>query len=104
MLRKHEGISQIYLSTSYLPTTNPTNTKNCSNTNILFRCEMYGTVDRDSPIDLLSITRYMADTISIWDILAELVLLTTEPPPANPFDIDHTYLDNLSSVEQVGRV
>ena len=62
---------------------------------------MYGTVDRDSPIDLLSITRYMADTISIWDILAELVLLTAEPPPANPFDIDHTYLDNLSSVEQV---
>ena len=62
---------------------------------------MYGTVDRDSPIDLLSITRYMSDTISIWDILAELVLLTAEPPPANPFDIDHTHLDNLSSVEQV---
>lgn len=64
------------------------------------RCEMYGTVDRDSPIDLLSMTRYMVDSISIWDIIAELVLLTTEPPPANPFDIDHTFLDNLTSAEQ----
>ena len=62
---------------------------------------MYGTIDRDSPIDLLSMTRYMVDSISIWDILAELVLLTTEPPPANPFDIDHTFLDNLTSAEQV---
>ena len=63
---------------------------------------MYGTVDRDSPLDMHCFTRYCsADDVTIWDVLAELVLLTTEPPPANPFNVDHTFLDNLSTQRQV---
>lgn len=62
---------------------------------------MYGVVERDSPIDLRCMARYMVDDVTIWDIIGELVLLTTEPPPANPFDVDHTYIDNLPSKAQV---
>ena len=67
----------------------------------LTRCELYGTMNRDSPIDLHCMTRYCLDDISVWDVIGEVVLLTTEAPPANPFHVDHTYLDNLPLQQQV---
>jgi len=67
---------------------------------LIERLEIVGPVDRDSPLDLYSVTDYMSEEVSVWDMIAEVVLLTTEPPPANPFEIDHAALDLLPHTQQ----
>jgi hypothetical protein len=39
--------------------------------------------------------------VKLWDILAEVVTLSLQPPPSNPFAINHAYFDGLPLEESI---
>ena len=39
--------------------------------------------------------------VELWDVIAELVLVCTSPPPTNPFAVDLDYFDSLPVPERL---
>jgi hypothetical protein len=54
-------------------------------------------VDADNPVKLDTITRWSTDTdVKLWEVITEILNMILVPPVANPFAIDHEYLNRLS--------
>ena len=49
----------------------------------------------DSPLKLKSTTDWLKKNTKVWDIIAELVLVCSQPTPSNPFAVDMAYFENL---------
>ncbi|RKP07773.1 hypothetical protein THASP1DRAFT_30410 [Thamnocephalis sphaerospora] len=47
----------------------------------------------DAPLRLESITHWRHRDIKLVDVIAEIVQQTMDPPPENPFAIDHSYFE-----------
>ena len=39
--------------------------------------------------------------VELWDVIAELVEVSTSPSPANPFAVDLDYFDSLPPAEEL---
>ncbi|KAG9284543.1 hypothetical protein G9A89_014147 [Geosiphon pyriformis] len=52
-------------------------------------------IETDNPLKLETLADWKNQNIMLWDIIAEIISLSLSPPPANPFEIDHTYYDTL---------
>ena len=57
--------------------------------------------EKDLPLRLATIVNWKHADIKIWDIVAELIGNALQPPPANPFAIDHAFFDSLSVEESL---
>ncbi|KAK9728897.1 hypothetical protein K7432_000720 [Basidiobolus ranarum] len=57
--------------------------------------------DGDNPLKLVTISDWRSKETKVWDIISEVILLTQEPPPTNPFAVDHDYFDSLPVEESV---
>lgn len=60
-----------------------------------------GETARDSPLKLKSTALWGSEDIRLWDILEELVMMNTEPQPANPFAIDLPYFQSLGGLDAI---
>ncbi|XP_041347504.1 uncharacterized protein LOC121367412 [Gigantopelta aegis] len=58
-------------------------------------------LERDSPLRLKSTIKWKDQDINVWDLIAELVKLSTYPAPRNPFEIDLEFFSMLPVSEQV---
>ncbi|KAI9470520.1 MAG: hypothetical protein EXX96DRAFT_622731 [Benjaminiella poitrasii] len=54
---------------------------------------------QDNPLFLSKTIDWKTQNVSLWEIVAELVLITTNPK--NPFEIDFDYIDSLPVEETV---
>lgn len=50
---------------------------------------------------LIMIMATFCTEVELWDVIAELVLLSTFPSPANPFAVDMDYCDSLPVPERL---
>ncbi|ORY03524.1 hypothetical protein K493DRAFT_404960 [Basidiobolus meristosporus CBS 931.73] len=57
--------------------------------------------DADNPLKLDSIAQWKANEVKVWDVIAEIVTLTQDPAPINPFAINHDFFDSLPVEECV---
>ncbi|XP_066920962.1 uncharacterized protein [Clytia hemisphaerica] len=56
---------------------------------------------QDSPLKLKSTTNWRHKEIKLWHIIAEVVRINVIPSPRNPFEVDHTYFDELSPEDYI---
>ncbi|RKP24275.1 hypothetical protein SYNPS1DRAFT_29958 [Syncephalis pseudoplumigaleata] len=58
-------------------------------------------ISADAPIRLESVTNWRHRDIQLVDIVAEITLQTLDPPPENPFAVDHAFFDTLPLEESM---
>ncbi|XP_072034055.1 uncharacterized protein [Amphiura filiformis] len=58
-------------------------------------------ISRDSPLKLKSTSHWNDKDIRIWDVLGELVKLSSLPSPHNPFAVDLEYFTSLPVNERI---
>ncbi|KAJ1941875.1 hypothetical protein EC988_006645 [Linderina pennispora] len=56
---------------------------------------------RDLPLKMETVETWRVFDIRPWDILVELIVTAVNPPPENPFLVDHDYFDALPIEERV---
>ena len=58
--------------------------------------------DMESPLKLSTTDRWpkAPSSVKVWDIIAELVDMTTRPVPVNPFEIDEEYFLSLDPFDR----
>lgn len=54
---------------------------------------------QDSPLKLKSTSDWRHKDLKLWHILAEVIRINVMPSPRNPFEVDHSYFDELSTEE-----
>ncbi|KAI9593332.1 hypothetical protein BDF19DRAFT_166668 [Syncephalis fuscata] len=52
------------------------------------------TISSDAPIRLDSVTNWRHRDIQLVDIIAEITQQTLDPPPENPFAVDHSFFES----------
>ncbi|KAL7753321.1 hypothetical protein RI367_001096 [Sorochytrium milnesiophthora] len=56
----------------------------------------------DDPLKLETVNSWKtSDDVKASDIIAELISITVQPPPKNPFAVDHTFYDTLPLEESL---
>lgn len=50
---------------------------------------------------LESVNNWKASDVRVWEIIAEILNTAVSPPPLNPFQVDHSFFDNLPLEESV---
>ncbi|EKX35043.1 hypothetical protein GUITHDRAFT_118793 [Guillardia theta CCMP2712] len=55
----------------------------------------YTTTDRDVPLKLQTTTDWTNAQSTVWEVIAELVSVTTKPKPRNAFSVDFSLLESL---------
>jgi len=55
-----------------------------------------GVVDKETPLRLETTENWKAGGVKVWDIIAELVSITTRPVPPNPFEVDFAAFDGMA--------
>ena len=67
----------------------------------LIRLNTQDANEKDHPLKLRSTSQWnLPGRVRVWDIMAELVTLSCQPMPPNPFQIDLDYFDSLEPHER----
>lgn len=53
-------------------------------------------VDADNPVKLDTVARWPDADVNLWEVITEILNMILVPAVANPFAIDHEYLNRLS--------
>lgn len=67
----------------------------------LIRLNAQDATEKDHPLKLRSTSQWnLPGRVRVWDIMAELVTISCQPMPPNPFQVDFDYFDTLEPHER----
>ena len=67
----------------------------------LIRLNAQDATEKDHPLKLRSTSQWnLPGRVRVWDIIAELVTISCQPMPPNPFQVDFDYFDSLEPHER----